>query len=197
MDIRIHVDGASGGFVAPFIFPHLKWDFAVPRVDSINTSGHKFGLTSVGLGWVIWKDADLLPKELRFSLDYLGGVEETFGLNFSRPGFPVITQYYNFLSLGRQGYAKIFDGCMTNARLLSRFLEESKYFDVVSVIHHKLSDSEKKAQFTREVDDKNWILNFILSMKNSSLVCLLLPSDFPKRLETSILNCPKNCCQHY
>lgn len=154
LDIRIHVDGASGGFVAPFIFPHLKWDFAVPRVDSINTSGHKFGLTSVGLGWVIWKDADLLPKELRFSLDYLGGVEETFGLNFSRPGFPVITQYYNFLSLGRQGYAKIFDGCMTNARLLSRFLEESKYFDVVSVIHHKLSDSEKKAQFTREVDDK-------------------------------------------
>lgn len=113
LDIRIHVDGASGGFVAPFIFPHLKWDFAVPRVDSINTSGHKFGLTSVGLGWVIWKDADLLPKELRFSLDYLGGVEETFGLNFSRPGFPVITQYYNFLSLGRQGYAKIFDGCMT------------------------------------------------------------------------------------
>ncbi|RCK63995.1 Glutamate decarboxylase [Candida viswanathii] len=154
LDIRIHVDGASGAFVAPFIFPHLKWDFANPRVDSINTSGHKYGMTTVGLGWVIWKDSDLLPKELRFSLDYLGGVEETFGLNFSRPGFPVITQYYNFLSLGRQGYAKILDGCMTNARLLSEYLEATGYFEVLSVIHHKLSAAEKKAQYTREVDDK-------------------------------------------
>ncbi|EMG49513.1 GAD1 Glutamate decarboxylase [Candida maltosa Xu316] len=155
LDIRIHVDGASGGFVAPFIFPHLKWDFAIPRVDSINTSGHKFGLTSVGLGWVIWKDSSLLPKELRFSLDYLGGVEETFGLNFSRPGYPVITQYYNFLTLGRQGYAKVFDSCMTNARLLSTYLEASKYFEVLSVIHHKLTPEEKKHKFTREVDDKH------------------------------------------
>ena len=154
MDIRIHVDGASGGFVAPFIFPHLKWDFANPRVDSINTSGHKFGMTTVGLGWVIWKDSDLLPKELRFSLDYLGGVEETFGLNFSRPGFPVITQYYNFLTLGRQGYAKILDGCMTNARIFSEYLEATSYFEVLSVIHHKLSDEEKKVQYTRKVDDK-------------------------------------------
>ncbi|EER33053.1 hypothetical protein CTRG_03478 [Candida tropicalis MYA-3404] len=154
LDIRIHVDGASGGFVAPFIFPHLKWDFANPRVDSINTSGHKFGMTTVGLGWVIWKDSDLLPKELRFSLDYLGGVEETFGLNFSRPGFPVITQYYNFLTLGRQGYAKILDGCMTNARIFSEYLEATSYFEVLSVIHHKLSDEEKKVQYTRKVDDK-------------------------------------------
>ncbi|RCK64002.1 Glutamate decarboxylase [Candida viswanathii] len=154
LNIRIHVDGASGGFVAPFIFPHLKWDFANPRVDSISTSGHKYGLTTVGLGWVIWKDSDLLPKELRFSLDYLGGVEETFGLNFSRPGFPVITQYYNFLTLGRQGYAKVFDSCMTNARLLSNFYEATGYFEVLSVIHHKLTPAEKKAIYTREVDDK-------------------------------------------
>ncbi|EER33047.1 hypothetical protein CTRG_03472 [Candida tropicalis MYA-3404] len=153
LNIRIHIDGASGGFVAPFIFPHLKWDFANPRVDSISTSGHKFGLTTVGLGWVIWKDSDLLPKELRFSLDYLGGVEETFGLNFSRPGFPVITQYYNFLTLGRQGYAEIFNSCMTNARVLAGFYEATGYFEVLSVIHHKLSDSEKKKIYTRKVDE--------------------------------------------
>ncbi|CAD1810828.1 glutamate decarboxylase [Candida parapsilosis] len=151
LNIRIHVDGASGGFVAPFAFPHLKWDFAVDRVDSINTSGHKFGMTSVGLGWVIWKDESLLPKELRFSLDYLGGVEETFGLNFSRPGFPVILQYYNFLSFGKEGYTKIFDGCLSNARLLSNYLDKSTYFDVVSVIHKSATPEEQKKLYTREV----------------------------------------------
>ncbi|EGW32437.1 uncharacterized protein SPAPADRAFT_61506, partial [Spathaspora passalidarum NRRL Y-27907] len=149
LDIRIHVDGASGAFVAPFVFSHLKWDFSIPRVDSINTSGHKFGLTSCGLGWVIWKDANLLPQSLKFNLDYLGGVEETFGLNFSRPGFPVITQYYNFLTLGREGYRKVFDGCLSNARLLSNFLEGSKYFDVVSVIHHTLTAEEQKKTYTK------------------------------------------------
>ncbi|KAI5963660.1 GAD1 [Candida pseudojiufengensis] len=144
LDIRIHVDGASGAFVAPFSFPNLKWDFSIDRVDSINTSGHKFGMTSVGLGWVIWKHEELLPKQLRFSLDYLGGVEETFGLNFSRPGFPVILQYYNFLTLGKTGYAKIFDGCLSNARLLSDYLIKTKYFEVLSVIHEPISEEESK-----------------------------------------------------
>lgn len=143
-DIKIHVDGASGGFVAPFVYPHLKWDFSVDRVVSINTSGHKFGLTTAGLGWVIWKKIDYLPESLRFKLDYLGGVEETFGLNFSRPGFTVLHQYYNFLTLGREGYTKIFDSCLQNARLLSKFLEASTYFECLSVIHRPLSDEEKK-----------------------------------------------------
>ncbi|KAI5968672.1 GAD1 [Candida margitis] len=151
LDIRIHVDGASGGFVAPFAFPHLKWDFAIDRVDSINTSGHKFGMTSVGLGWVIWKDESLLPKKLRFSLDYLGGVEETFGLNFSRPGFPVILQYYNFLTYGKEGYTKIFDACLSNARLLSNYLIKTGYFDVVSVIHQSASSQDQKRLYTRQV----------------------------------------------
>lgn len=143
-DIPIHVDGASGGFVAPFVYPHLKWDFAVPRVVSINTSGHKFGLTSAGLGWVVWRDSLLVPQSLRFSLDYLGGVEETFGLNFSRPGFPVILQYFNFLTLGREGYTKIFNASLQNARLLSTFLEETGYFEVLSVIHNKIKSTEEK-----------------------------------------------------
>ncbi|CAK9436175.1 uncharacterized protein LODBEIA_P07330 [Lodderomyces beijingensis] len=154
LNIRIHVDGASGGFIAPFSFPNLKWDFSIDRVDSINTSGHKFGMTSVGLGWVIWKDEKLLPKKLRFSLDYLGGVEETFGLNFSRPGFPVILQYYNFLSLGKEGYAKIFDGCMSNARLLSDYLTESTYFEVLSEIHIKISEEEKAKYYTKKSSHK-------------------------------------------
>lgn len=135
IDVKIHVDGASGAFVAPFIFPDLKWDFQIDRVVSINTSGHKFGLTTAGLGWVIWRDMKYLPESLRFKLDYLGGVEETFSLNFSRPGFPVIHQYYNLLTFGRDGYTEIFSNSINNARNLSFFLDQSEYFEVLSVIH--------------------------------------------------------------
>lgn len=134
-NIPIHVDGASGGFVAPFLFPNLKWDFRVPRVCSINASGHKFGLVSAGLGWVVFRDQSMLPQELKFELRYLGGIEESFTLNFSRPGFQVIHQYFNFLSLGKEGFYSIFDNCMTNARILSRFLEETGHFHLVSNLH--------------------------------------------------------------
>lgn len=150
LDVPIHVDGALGGMVAPFVYPHLKWDFELPRVVSINTSGHKFGLTTSGLGWIVWRDIEYLPESLRFKLDYLGGVEETFTLNFSRPGFPVLHQYYNFLSLGREGYTKIFDSCIQNARLLSNFLEQSGYYEVLSVIHHTVGDARKKEVYTKE-----------------------------------------------
>lgn len=155
LDVKIHVDGASGGFVAPFVFPHLKWDFLVPRVVSINTSGHKFGMTTAGLGWVIWRDVEHLPESLRFKLDYLGGVEETFGLNFSRPGFPVLHQYYNFLTYGFEGYSKIFNSCLQNARVLSNVLEETKYFEVLSVIHHPVGKDEKKQLYTIPHDNKH------------------------------------------
>lgn len=152
LNIRIHVDGASGAFVAPFVYPHLKWDFQIPRVDSINTSGHKFGMTTAGLGWVIWKHQDLLPKSLKFSLDYLGGMEETFGLNFSRPGFPVIVQYYNFLHLGKEGYTKLHDASLSNARLLSNVLSESGYFEILSVIHKPIDEAQQSKTYTLEHD---------------------------------------------
>lgn len=140
LDIPIHVDGASGGFVAPFSFPHLKWDFQLPRVHSINASGHKFGLTNVGLGFVIWRQSKYLPEELKFELSYLGGSEESFTLNFSRPGNQVISQFYNFLSFGKDGYTEYFNALFDNARLLSEFLEESGYYECVSLIHRKKGD---------------------------------------------------------
>lgn len=152
LDVPIHVDGASGGFVAPFVYPHLKWDFSVDRVVSINTSGHKFGLTTAGLGWVIWRSADFLPESLRFKLDYLGGVEETFGLNFSRPGFTVLHQYYNFLSLGKEGYTKKFHSCLSNARLLSNFLVQSGYYEVLSCIHIPVPEAEWSKIYTNKHD---------------------------------------------
>jgi glutamate decarboxylase len=106
-DIPVHVDGASGAMIAPFCDPDLVWDFRLPRVCSINTSGHKYGLVYPGVGWVVWRDARALPDDLVFRVNYLGGEMPTFALNFSRPGAQVAAQYYTFLRLGRAGYARV------------------------------------------------------------------------------------------
>jgi glutamate decarboxylase len=111
LDIPLHVDAASGGFIAPFIHPSLAWDFRIPRVRSINVSGHKFGLAPLGCGWAVWRSAYDLPEELVFRVKYLGGDMRTFALNFSRPGGQIVAQYYNFVRLGRDGYAKITQDC--------------------------------------------------------------------------------------
>ncbi|MEU6174113.1 glutamate decarboxylase [Streptantibioticus parmotrematis] len=115
LDIPMHVDAASGGFVAPFLQPDLVWDFRLERVKSINSSGHKFGLAPLGVGWVVWRDAAELPDELVFHVDYLGGDMPTFALNFSRPGGEVVAQYYNLLRLGRQGYHDVQRACADTA----------------------------------------------------------------------------------
>jgi glutamate decarboxylase len=107
LDIPMHVDGAVGGFVAPFTDPDRVWDFQLPRVQSINTSGHKFGLVYPGVGWILWSHQDHVPEELIFSTNLLGGKMDTFTLSFSRSGAPVIAQYYNFLRLGFEGYQAV------------------------------------------------------------------------------------------
>ncbi|MEF9994961.1 MAG: glutamate decarboxylase [Burkholderiaceae bacterium] len=107
LDIDMHIDAASGGFLAPFCAPEIVWDFRLPRVKSISASGHKYGLAPLGCGWVIWRDAAALPEDLVFKVDYLGGSVGTFAINFSRPAGQVIAQYYEFLRLGRDGYAKV------------------------------------------------------------------------------------------
>ena len=106
LDIPIHVDAASGGFVAPFNSPDLLWDFRLPRVKSINTSGHKYGGVLPGVGWVLWREQAALPEELRFNVNYLGGQMPTIGMNFSRPGAQVVAQYFNFIHLGHAGYSQ-------------------------------------------------------------------------------------------
>ncbi|KAJ8073474.1 glutamate decarboxylase gad1 [Marasmius tenuissimus] len=141
LDIPIHVDGASGAFVAPFAYPNLKWSFDVPRVVSINTSGHKFGLVYAGLGWVLWRDESYLHKDLVFELHYLGSVEYSFTLNFSKPAAPIIAQMFNFLNLGFDGYRRIAKKDLRNARLLSRALENT-YFQVLSNIHRPIGGGE-------------------------------------------------------
>lgn len=132
--IDIHVDAASGGFIAPFTHAKagFKWNFELPRVKSINTSGHKFGLVYAGVGWIIWRDEGQLPKHLIFELHYLGGTEESYTLNFSRPGAQVIAQYYNLIHLGFTGYRDIMENTLANARLLSRALEQTGWYRCVS-----------------------------------------------------------------
>ncbi|NDJ89138.1 glutamate decarboxylase [Mycolicibacter kumamotonensis] len=131
-DVPVHVDAASGGFVVPFLHPGLKWDFRLPRVVSINVSGHKYGLTYPGIGFVVWRGADYLPEELVFRVNYLGGDMPTFTLNFSRPGNQVVGQYYNFLRLGRAGYTEVMRTLSDTARWLSHQLAGSEHFEVIS-----------------------------------------------------------------
>ena len=131
LNIPIHVDGASGGFLAPFVFPDLEWDFRLPRVKSINTSGHKFGLAPLGVGWVIWRDKEDLPDDLIFWVNYLGGNMPTFALNFSRPGGQIVAQYYNFLRLGKEGYRKIQLACYETAQYLADEIAKMEPFEII------------------------------------------------------------------
>jgi glutamate decarboxylase len=124
LDVPVHVDAASGGFVAPFIQPEIEWDFRIERVQSINASGHKYGLVYPGVGWVVWRSAQALPKDLVFDVNYLGGHMPTFALNFSRPGSEVIAQYLMFTGLGREGYRQVMQGAQDVAKYLSAGIAE-------------------------------------------------------------------------
>ena len=129
--IPVHVDGASGGFLAPFCSPDLAWDFRLERVVSINASGHKFGLAPLGVGWILWRDKTHVPKDLIFYVNYLGGNMPTFALNFSRPAGQIVAQYYNFLRLGREGYRKIQQSCYDTAAWLGAQINTIGPFETV------------------------------------------------------------------
>ncbi|HKU10285.1 MAG TPA: glutamate decarboxylase [Sinomonas sp.] len=130
LDVPIHVDGASGAMIAPFLQPDLVWDFRLPRIVSINTSGHKYGLVYPGLGWVVWRDAKALPEDLVFHVSYLGGDMPTFALNFSRPGAQVLLQYYLFLRLGVEGYRAVHAACRNVAEYLAREIGAMEAFEL-------------------------------------------------------------------
>ncbi|HEY7010191.1 MAG TPA: glutamate decarboxylase, partial [Jatrophihabitantaceae bacterium] len=130
--VPVHVDGASGGFVAPFLDTDLEWDFRLPRVVSINASGHKYGLVYPGVGWALWRDQASLPDELVFKVNYLGGEMPTFALNFSRPGAEVVAQYYTFFRLGREGYRAVHQGARDVAMFLSSEIEQTEHFRLIS-----------------------------------------------------------------
>ncbi|XP_006352388.1 glutamate decarboxylase [Solanum tuberosum] len=152
-DTPIHVDAASGGFIAPFIYPELEWDFRLPLVKSINVSGHKYGLVYAGIGWVIWRNKDDLPDELIFHINYLGADQPTFTLNFSKGSSQVIAQYYQLIRLGHEGYKNVMENCQENARVLREGLEKTGRFDIVSkevgvpLVAFSLKDNSKHDEF--------------------------------------------------
>lgn len=163
LDIPIHVDAASGGFVAPFVEPELIWDFRIPRVCSINASGHKYGLAPLGVGWIVWRDEKDLPEELIFWVNYLGGKMPTFALNFSRPAGQIIAQYYNFLRLGKEGYRLIHQNCYDVARYLAKEIVKLGPFELlfdanskkgIPVISWKIKEGENPGFTLFDLSDR-------------------------------------------
>ena len=167
VSVPVHVDAASGGFVAPFVQPDLEWDFRLPRVVSIQASGHKFGLVYPGVGWVLWRDAEHLPDDLVFHVNYLGGDMPTFALNFSRPGAQVVLQYFQFLRLGREGFRLVQQTCQDVAVHIARTLEGMAEFTVIAdgtdlpVVCFSMSDAVTKYDVfdvSRKLRERGWLV---------------------------------------
>ena len=167
LDIPVHVDGASGGFIAPFLDPDLVWDFRLPRVQSINASGHKYGLVYPGVGWVIWRNPEALPDDLVFNVNYLGGNMPTFALNFSRPGSQIVAQYYNFIRLGFEGYRRVQQAARDVATDLARKVGAMDHFELITdgselpVFAFRLADGiENYTVFhvTQVMRERGWLL---------------------------------------
>ncbi|HEY1642486.1 MAG TPA: glutamate decarboxylase [Streptosporangiaceae bacterium] len=197
-DIPVHVDGASGGFIAPFLHPDLEWDFRVPRVASINTSGHKYGLVYPGVGWIIWRDAAALPDDLVFKVNYLGGEMPTFALNFSRPGGNVVAQYYNFLRLGFEGYRKVQQACQDVARHLAAQIAAMGPFELLSdgtelpVLAFRLAGDAGYTVFdlSERLRQRGWLVpayTFPQDMQDTAVLRIVVRNGFSRDLADALL----------
>ncbi|KAJ3292185.1 hypothetical protein HDU79_001693 [Rhizoclosmatium sp. JEL0117] len=178
--IPIHVDAASGGFIAPFTDPDLLWDFRLPNVKSINVSGHKFGLVYAGIGWALWREPQDLPEELVFHVNYLGGDQASFTLNFSKGSSTVIGQYYNLIRLGKEGYRKIMLAGMANATYLRQKLQDMGLFTIVDKGHmplvaFALKDASKYTVF--DIQDRmkhqGWIIPAYTCSKGAESLAIM------------------------
>jgi len=192
-DTPIHVDAASGGFIAPFLYPDLEWDFRLPLVKSINVSGHKYGLVYAGIGWVIWRAKQDLPEELIFHINYLGADQPTFTLNFSKGASQIIAQYYQLIRLGFEGYRNIMSNCAANAKALADGLVRTGRFDILSkevgvpLVAFSLKDSSKHDEY--EIADHlrryGWIVPAYTMAPDAQQVTLLrvvVREDFNRSL---------------
>jgi glutamate decarboxylase len=161
LDVPIHVDGASGGFVWPFLYPHSEWDFRLEQVRSINASGHKFGLVYPGIGWLVFRSEDDLAKDLVFYENYLGKTDATFTLNFSTGASMLLGQYYNFVRYGREGYGYIMKSMEENAKALAAKLEQCGHFELIGADEEQLPLVAFKLQEGKEYDefDVSWQLS--------------------------------------
>jgi glutamate decarboxylase len=181
-DVPIHVDAASGGFIAPFAYPELKWDFRLEQVRSINVSNHKFGLVYPGMGTVVFRDVATVPEELVFKINYLGGEMANYSLNFSRASNAVLLQYYNFLRLGREGYKRIAANLMANAGELEaaltaggRFelLNDARYLPVVVVRPTAEGGGVDVFELSERLRERGWIVPAYTLPPNAESVAVL------------------------
>lgn len=181
-DIPIHVDAASGGFIAPFSYPDVKWDFRLEQVRSINVSNHKFGLVYPGMGSVVFRDIDAVPEELVFKINYLGGEMPNYSLNFSRASNAVLLQYYNFLRLGREGYERIVANLMANAGELERaltgsgrfeLLNDARYLPVVVVRPTAKDGGVDVFELSERLRERGWIVPAYTLPPNAESVAVL------------------------
>jgi len=201
LDVPVHVDAASGGFVAPFLAPDLEWDFRVPRVASINTSGHKYGLVYPGVGWIIWRDSAALPDDLIFRVNYLGGQMPTFALNFSRPGSQVAAQYYNFVRLGFEGYRQVQLACQDVARYLAAEIAAIGPFDLLSngsdlpVLAFRLTDPDAAGYTVFDVSERlrqrGWLVpayTFPENLQDTAVLRIVVRNGFSRDLANLLLS---------
>jgi len=209
-EIPIHIDGASGGFIAPFLQPKLKWDFRLKWVKSINVSGHKYGLVYPGVGWVIWRDWNELPEDLIFKVNYLGGDMPTFAINFSRPGNQIVAQYYNFLRLGFDGYYRIQKACQDVATYLSGKLHETGIFecltrgDDIPVFAFKIKDGVNTNFSVFDISEmlrhSGWLLPAYTLPENCTDIAVLrivVKEGFGRDMADLLLNDLDRILKHY
>ncbi|GAB1197601.1 hypothetical protein APSETT444_006899 [Aspergillus pseudonomiae] len=194
MDVPIHVDAASGGFVAPFINPKLEWDFRLEKVVSINVSGHKYGLVYPGVGWVVWRSPEYLPKDLIFNINYLGAEQASFTLNFSKGASQVIGQYYQMIRLGKRGYRSIMTNITVTADFLAQELEKMGFIIMSQRRGHGLPlvafrlPAEREGQFdefalAHQLRERGWIVPAYTMAPNSNnlkLMRVVVREDFTK-----------------
>lgn len=158
-EICIHVDAATGGFILPFVYQDVVWDFRLKWVASISVSGHKFGLVYPGVGWIVWRDATMLPKQMNFAVNYLGESVPSISINFSRPGNQVLAQYYQFVRLGKEGYRQIQQNVIDVCKYIKGELEKMNMFEFFSkdmpnpLFIWKLKDDPKRKWTLYDVSD--------------------------------------------
>lgn len=203
-DIPLHVDGASGGFILPFLYPDMEWDFRLEQVRSINVSGHKYGLVYPGIGWLLFRDKSDVPDDLVFNITYLGGNMANYSLNFSKGSSTIIAQYYNFIRLGFEGYQSIMENLSQNAKYLARELEKTGKFEVINkeVTFPLVTVQLKNVDFTvyhlsDKLREKGWIIPAYKLPENAQKVQVLrmvIKENFSRDMvETLLVDIKKAC----
>ncbi|KAB8236413.1 pyridoxal phosphate-dependent transferase [Aspergillus alliaceus] len=214
-EVPIHVDAASGGFVAPFINPDLEWDFRIKRVVSINVSGHKYGLVYPGVGWVVWRSSEYLPQDLIFNINYLGAEQSSFTLNFSKGAAQVIGQYYQLIRLGKSGFRDIMYNLVQIADYLTQALREIGFIIMsetggrgLPLVAFRFPNRDEGALEDRDFDEfalahyikiRGWVIPAYTMAPDTDkmkMMRIVVREDFSRSRCDLLIKDIKLCCQH-